>query len=427
MYVRLLTTIDHRPDLFPERDRLVHLIKLIINEGVDHFQRLGAVKEQLTGLAPEQYLRPLDRPADQLTAGLLELSTRTTPCCSMRSRPASPSATARAGHCSSSPVGRCSACTRPTTCSPPAGWLPRSPCPASRPGRVRPVARRWTGAPLPPGLPGRSSPSAAARRNVNWCCGRRRRRRSCSRGYAPLRWTRGPTRDPRSVIEVSIAGRGLAALTCALLVARQGRAVRIGGAEPTGARPLVLPQATVELLEDVWGAGLLDDGWPVQRRWVRWEAAAPEQISARGVTLDGTALNQRLAARLFRDHADQVRFDDGVPGSWLVTAVPPTDAARFVTAGRRRMITTEAPLAPTADPHTCSMATGRQAWAFLAPIGSRRALVQAMVPGPVHDPVRLLGHLLHETGLGAQLAGSPATATVVPAAPQLLAPPCGPG
>ena len=74
MYVRLLTTIDRRPDLFPERDRLVHLIKLIINEGVDHFQRFCAVKEQLAGLAPEQYLRPLDRPADQLTARLLELS-----------------------------------------------------------------------------------------------------------------------------------------------------------------------------------------------------------------------------------------------------------------------------------------------------------------------------------------------------------------
>jgi len=77
--------------------------------------------------------------------------------------------------------------------------------------------------------------------------------------------------------------------------------------------------------------------------------------------------------------------------------------------------------------YTCSMATGRQAWTFLAPIGPRRALVQAMVPGPVHDPVRLLGRLLHETGLDAQLAGAPATATVVPAAPRLLAPPCGPG
>lgn len=229
--------------------------------------------------------------------------------------------------------------------------------------------------------------------------------------------------------EVRIAGRGLAALTCALLVARQGRTVRISGAEPMGARPLVLPQATVELLLDVWGAdvwgadaGLLADGWPVQRRWVRWGTAAPEQGSARSVTLDGTALNQRLAAHLFRSHPDVGDGDPDGPASWLVTAVP--GAGRFVTAGRRRMITAEAPLA--ADPHTCSMATARQAWTFLAPTGPRRALVQAMVPGPVDDPVRLLGHLLRETGLDVQLAGLPAAATVVPAAPRLLVPPCGP-
>ncbi|MGH3925208.1 MAG: hypothetical protein ACRDTT_20500, partial [Pseudonocardiaceae bacterium] len=74
MYVQLLVTIDRRPDLFPERDRLVHLIKLIINEGIDHFERFTAIKEQLAGLAPELYLRPLDRPADELTRNLVELS-----------------------------------------------------------------------------------------------------------------------------------------------------------------------------------------------------------------------------------------------------------------------------------------------------------------------------------------------------------------
>lgn len=74
MYVRLLVTIDRRPDLFPERHRLVHLIKLIINEGIDHFQRFTSVKEQLTGLTPEQYLRPLAPPADDLARDLVELS-----------------------------------------------------------------------------------------------------------------------------------------------------------------------------------------------------------------------------------------------------------------------------------------------------------------------------------------------------------------
>jgi hypothetical protein len=73
MYVRLLTTIERRPELFPERDRLVQLIKLIIDEGVDHFRRFTAVKDQLAGLPPDEYLRPLGAPQDDLARGLQQL------------------------------------------------------------------------------------------------------------------------------------------------------------------------------------------------------------------------------------------------------------------------------------------------------------------------------------------------------------------
>ena len=74
MYVRLLTTIERHPDLFAESERLVHLLKLIIDEGEDHFRRFTSIKEHLAGLTPEQYLRPLDQPADELTRGLIQLS-----------------------------------------------------------------------------------------------------------------------------------------------------------------------------------------------------------------------------------------------------------------------------------------------------------------------------------------------------------------
>lgn len=43
MYVRLHISIDKQPDLFPERDRLVPLIKLIIDEGERHYERFRAV------------------------------------------------------------------------------------------------------------------------------------------------------------------------------------------------------------------------------------------------------------------------------------------------------------------------------------------------------------------------------------------------
>lgn len=75
MYVQLHETIRRRPDLFPENQRLAHLIKLIIDEGGDHFRRFTAVKNHLAGLQPEQYLRPLGPgTGSELVKQLLKLS-----------------------------------------------------------------------------------------------------------------------------------------------------------------------------------------------------------------------------------------------------------------------------------------------------------------------------------------------------------------
>ena len=248
--------------------------------------------------------------------------------------------------------------------------------------------------------------------------------------------------------EVVVAGRGLAALTCALLLARQGRRVRIIGPETAGRRWLVLPEAVAELLCDVWGAdaGVLDTAWTVQRRSVRWGDNARQCVAAPSRTLDGTALNERLAAYLSRNYEDQVCLDHSTPLSgnpvttegtvpsedkadvrWLITATPTPDSARFGVVGRRHIIAAEARLTPAYDSSTCLMETSRQGWVYLAPVSQELALVQAMVPGPVHNPLRLLCHLLDQTGLSAQLAEPPARASIVRAAPGLLAPPCGPG
>jgi hypothetical protein len=74
MYVRLQVSIDRQPELFPERERLIHLIKLIIDEGQDHFERFTSIQQHLAGLEPDQYLRTLDDPSDQATASLQDLS-----------------------------------------------------------------------------------------------------------------------------------------------------------------------------------------------------------------------------------------------------------------------------------------------------------------------------------------------------------------
>ncbi|MFD5408930.1 ferritin-like domain-containing protein [Streptomyces nojiriensis] len=74
MYVQLHETLVKRPDLFPESERLAHLIKLIIDEGGDHFNRFTAVKGHLAEFTTSQYLRDLG-PGDgsALHTQLLEL------------------------------------------------------------------------------------------------------------------------------------------------------------------------------------------------------------------------------------------------------------------------------------------------------------------------------------------------------------------
>lgn len=64
MYVHLHMSIAQQPDLFPERDRLVPLIKLIIDEGDQHWRRFRAVKTHLSSIAPTDYLRSLTTPQE---------------------------------------------------------------------------------------------------------------------------------------------------------------------------------------------------------------------------------------------------------------------------------------------------------------------------------------------------------------------------
>ena len=57
MYVRLHASIAKQPDIFPEHARLTHLIKLIIDEGGDHYRRFLSIEQNLSGLDPKLYLR----------------------------------------------------------------------------------------------------------------------------------------------------------------------------------------------------------------------------------------------------------------------------------------------------------------------------------------------------------------------------------
>jgi hypothetical protein len=59
MYVDVLRSIVARPTEFPEGERLIPMLKLIIDEGEGHYRRFSNVKVALGGLAEADYLRAL--------------------------------------------------------------------------------------------------------------------------------------------------------------------------------------------------------------------------------------------------------------------------------------------------------------------------------------------------------------------------------
>lgn len=69
LYTRLLLSIRQSADFTDdEKARLLHLIKLIIDEGFDHYNRFQNVQGVLAGLSPDDYLR-LDGEPERLNAG----------------------------------------------------------------------------------------------------------------------------------------------------------------------------------------------------------------------------------------------------------------------------------------------------------------------------------------------------------------------
>ncbi|MFD6367291.1 ferritin-like domain-containing protein, partial [Streptomyces roseolus] len=77
MYVRLHHSIVRNKGAFPQADRLAHLIKLIIDEGDDHYHRFTAIRDHLAGLDQDTYLRrlaPPDTPLDRELCRLADLN-----------------------------------------------------------------------------------------------------------------------------------------------------------------------------------------------------------------------------------------------------------------------------------------------------------------------------------------------------------------
>ena len=250
-------------------------------------------------------------------------------------------------------------------------------------------------------------------------------------------------REPATVV-----GAGLAGLTCAFLLARQGRTVTLVASRvERGAPALVLSEPTVALLRAVWedpGRTLLCDSWALKSRCVRWGVGVPEQqVPQPSLVVEPRRLLRRLEDRLLtacsprvrrvEQDADAEAQERAAEGGWRVYAYRgpggscAPDGGSPPAVGRRCVLNARARLTPGSPSTTSWLTTTPLAWVYLAPVGDGWALVQAMTPAPPGDPVGVLSDVLAVSGTDHRLVEPPREVAVVPAAPWLASPSCGPG
>jgi flavin-dependent dehydrogenase len=252
-----------------------------------------------------------------------------------------------------------------------------------------------------------------------------------------------------------IVGAGVAGLSCAELIARQGWEVEVWGTAPRLAPTLILNELTCNLLREVWpgeddlfaGAAVLDE------RRVCWgPQLGVETVTEGCVAITSDRLLARLLRRLSDRHAGRLHVDYSsarlsyAPDpdvirrlaqefNWIVDSTG--RASRMAVAiggtqnypsGNRCMMGMEVTLTATTEPRACWLETVPDGWLFLTPLGSGRGFLQGMVPLAPDAPAAMLADLVTQTRIiRRRVAESSGRASAFAAAPRMSDPLCGPG
>lgn len=191
---------------------------------------------------------------------------------------------------------------------------------------------------------------------------------------------------PRGEHSVHVKGTGVAALTCARLLDKQGWKVRLETVRRHRPIHLLLGQTTASLLSALWNdSTLLEGAHPIRERAVRWGGASQASVlAAPGIVVEAQELIRRLESRF--------EFDDCSSESaeaWEVEAHPPRPgvASPMLEIGRRHAWIAQVKLKSNGQVNRCAMETLEWGWAFLLPVGDAKADLQFVsVPGDVLQP-----------------------------------------
>jgi hypothetical protein len=168
------------------------------------------------------------------------------------------------------------------------------------------------------------------------------------------------------LVPVLVRGDGVACASAVHLLRRDGFATTGGDAVARAAPVLLLSEAALALLRDVFGqADLLAGHTPVTQRVVAWGGAEPVAMPHSGIVVTGA----ELAAQLPPRHSAPAQ---GEPFFTIHGAAPYPDAVvrRF---GRREAMAAAVELAPGADGAACHVEATAGGWLFLIPCGDGQA------------------------------------------------------
>lgn len=202
------------------------------------------------------------------------------------------------------------------------------------------------------------------------------------------------TRPPPSMIaRVLIRGDGVAAACCAHLLSRAGFQIRL---EPAG-RPrvpsILLSQAALALIRDVFDRPeLLADRPRTERRVVAWTPGAEPVAMPHAATVahEGALLDLLAPAGL--------QGFDGPPDFTIETSKPPVGGPRRF--GARQAVAAEVRIARPEDRSTCWAEGLDEGWLFLAPnpSGPSWLLAVGAAPDRLLAQSRLIGPRTRPTG-----------------------------
>ncbi|NJR76852.1 MAG: hypothetical protein HC773_31570 [Scytonema sp. CRU_2_7] len=220
--------------------------------------------------------------------------------------------------------------------------------------------------------------------------------------------------------KVLIIGNGIAGLSCARLLANRGWEIEIWGKHQLFAPTLILNQITCNLLQDIWqlDRSFWNSLHLLQERRVCWgNDGGVLSMAEPSAVINGNLFSDRLWTHLLEKYHHQVHFQE-LPLSidnlgdlqhefaWIVDAggrqsaiAQQLGSGHRYSFGDRCVLSQEVQLTNSAQEDIYWIETVPEGWLFLAPLGNKRAILQAMVPLISEEASDLLAILLKKRAI----------------------------